>query len=151
MLGVLATVGGVVACLAGPAPGRPRGRPFGAYAVSCVARWRCALVAGRSRGDAYGKRESGLGLGLGLVGWCVGGIGQVRGSASNRHFNAGAGWVARVRICMRKRLPVARHPSPPIPQELGTNSKPFVAFAQANTIAIQEITYAILGRPRGRE
>ena len=31
-----------LACLAGPAPGRPRGRPFGAYAVSCVAGWRCA-------------------------------------------------------------------------------------------------------------
>ncbi len=30
--------------LAGPAPGWPRRRPLGAYAVSCDARWRCALV-----------------------------------------------------------------------------------------------------------
>jgi hypothetical protein len=52
---------------------------------------------------------------------------------------------------MRKRLSVARHPSPPIPQELGTNSKSFVAFAQANTIEIQKITYVIYGRPRGRK
>jgi hypothetical protein len=38
-----------------------------------------------------------------------------------------------------------------IPQELETNSKPFVAYAQANTIEIQKITYVIHGRPRGRE
>jgi hypothetical protein len=39
---------------------------------------------------------------------------------------------------MRKRLSVARHPSPPTPQELGTNSKSLVVFAQANTIEIQK-------------
>ncbi|GLK98067.1 hypothetical protein GCM10008164_58110 [Achromobacter xylosoxidans] len=53
-------------------------------------------------------------------------------------LNADAGWVVRVRVCMRKRLSVARHPSPPTPQELGTNSKSLVVFAQANTIEIQK-------------
>jgi|GEM_PF-4181150 len=36
VLEVLANSGVVVVDLAGPAPGRPRGRPSGAYAVSCV-------------------------------------------------------------------------------------------------------------------
>ncbi|WP_217481755.1 hypothetical protein [Achromobacter aegrifaciens] len=52
---------------------------------------------------------------------------------------------------MRKQFVTARHPSPPIPHELATISKPLAAFAQANTIEIQGITYVILGRPRGRE
>ncbi|MDQ1760889.1 hypothetical protein RAS14_14085 [Achromobacter aegrifaciens] len=71
--------------------------------------------------------------------------------AGRRRPNAGAGWVARVTVSMRNQFATARHPSPPIPHELATISKPLAAFAQANTIEIQEITYVILGRPRGRE
>ncbi|WP_251878798.1 hypothetical protein [Achromobacter sp. Marseille-Q4954] len=52
---------------------------------------------------------------------------------------------------MRKQFAIARHPSPPIPHELATISQRLTAFAQANTIEIQGITYVILGRPRGRE
>jgi hypothetical protein len=35
--------------------------------------------------------------------------------ANNRHFNASAGWVARMTVSMRKQFATARHPSPPIP------------------------------------
>jgi hypothetical protein len=66
-------------------------------------------------------------------------------------FNADAGWAARARFVMRKPTASARHPSPPTPPKLETMSKRLTAFAPANTIEIQEITYVILGRPRGRE
>jgi len=42
-------------------------------------------------------------------------VAEARRLANNRHFNVSAGWVARATVSMRKRLAIARHPSPPTP------------------------------------
>jgi len=72
------------------------------------------------------------------------------GNSTHQHFNPTAGWVARARIFMRKPPSIA----PPItapPPDGDVLRKQLSTSAPANSVEVQEITYVIFGRPRGRK
>ena len=85
--------------LAGPAPGRPRGRPWGAYALSCVV-MEFASRVGRGGVGVLLSGFSGLAF---LARWSL--------LAPQGCCSGSVGWVECVRVDPSTRTCVARNPS----------------------------------------